>query len=351
MKPTSIGLLCLACCLASVAAAYFVFEILHEPPARSTSAGTQDSLDQDRAADLQAEINALREEVTRLRNDRPAIIRVPDDDGDAGPVSADDDSVDTGGTVLSNGDAADLNELIERMAKIESGESAARTLRERAIMELNSDDRGAQNRASVLLAELAKAGDEMAQKALRDAAKSDNPTVRDEAIEAMGRTGMVEFLPALIEAADDEVTHVRDEAAESLRKLPVDKAGPVLVDMLDDTETRVLREAIDAIGDMGYEDGAPGLRSLTSHQDEGIAIEAALALKKLGDPSGAESWVPTFGMRLNSTDTGERRTAIRNLRRLRLESARPYLEQALNDADSRVRRDAQRALNDLNNQN
>lgn len=352
MKPTSLGLLCLACCFASVGAAYFMFQMMHQAPARQVASGPDDGMDQDRVGDLEREIRALKKEVNRLRSEQPVIIREPDDDNEGEATGAGDVSTNSTDTEPANkGETTTLKDLAKRIEEIESGESAARTLRERAIIELGGDDGRARNAASNLLAELAKAGDKQAQQALIDAAKSEDARVRDEAIEAMGKTGMVEFLPALIAATDDESIAVRDEAAESLRKLPPDKAGPVLVEMLDDTETRVLREAIDAIGDIGYEGGAAALRGMTSYQDENIAIEAALALKKLGDPGGAEGWVPTLGMRLNSTDVGERRQAIRNLRRLRMESARPYLEQALNDTDNRVKRDAQRALNDLNNQN
>lgn len=350
MKPTSMGLLCLACCFASVGTAYLMFEMMHEAPAKQVAASTEDSLQQDRVADLERQISALKEEVNGLRNQQPAIFRVTDDDDDIAPAGVDSEPSEVS-TPAAKAQAGVLAELADRITEIESGETAARTLRERAILELNGEDARQRNSASNLLAELAKAGDKQAQQALIDSAKSEDPGVRNEAIEAMGKTGMVEFLPALVEATDDENTGVRDEAAESLRKLPPNQAGPVLVGMLDDTETRVLREAIDAIGDIGYVEGAAALRSLTSHQDEGIAVEASLALKQLGDPSGAEAWVPTFGMRLNSTDVAERRGAVRNLRRLRMESARAYLEQALNDADSRVKRDAQRALNDLNKQN
>ena len=350
MKPTSIVLLCLACCFGSVGAAYFMFELLNEAPATPVANSSNDALEHDKVADLEREVDELRDEVSRIRNQQPIVVHsgdnasTPESAGD----SADQPSATTDGAVTTKPQGETLSDLAGRIADIESGESAARTLRERAILELNGEDNRARNAASNLLAELAKAGDKNAQKALIEAAKSEDAGVRDEAIEAMGKTGMVEFLPALIEATNDESTGVRDEAAESLRKLPPEKAGPVLVSMLDDTEARVLREAIDAIGDIGYTDGAPGLRPLTSHQDEAIAIEAALALKKLGDPGGAEGWVPTLGMRLNSTDVNERRSAVRTLRRLRMESARQYLEQALNDSDNRVRRDAQRALNDLN---
>lgn len=341
MKPTSIGLLCLACCLASVAAAYFVFETLHEPAPIVASRPTE-SLPDDRVGDLELQVASLKAEIDRLRNDQPTVIYAPAETTGAAAPAGTPATAPAATPVARN-----LDELAKRVADIESGETAARTLRERAILELNGDDRRARGMASNLLAELAKAGDAKARQALIDAAKSEDAGIRDEAVEAMGRTGMVEFLPALIEAAKDEHAGVRDEAAEALRRLPPDKAGPVLVEMLGDTDSRVLREAIDAIGDIGYAEGAGALRDMTTHQDENIAIEAALALKRLGDPSGAESWVPTFGMRMNSTDVAERRRAVQSLRRLRMESARPYLQQALNDADARVRRDAQRALNEL----
>ena len=350
MKPANVALLCLGCCLASVVAAYAVFVGLHEAPAKHVAFAPDDSIERERVSVLERQVSDLRDEIARLDRQDP----LPGPTGDAGPIQPVSTKPVTSSPAAqpATGQPGDvtLADLSDRIAEIETGEAAARTVRDKAILELNGQDRNARNAASNLLVQFAKAGDKLAQKALTEAARSEDPSVRNEAIEAMGKTGMVEFLPALMAAADDELVTIRDEVAEALRRMPADQAGPHLVSMLKDPNSRVLLEAMDAIADLNYAEGQAALRELTSHQDEPVAIDAALALKRLGDPGGAEGWVPTLGFRLSSTDVSERRVAMQYLRRLKMESSRTYLQQALSDTDSRVRRDAQRAINELDAQ-
>jgi HEAT repeat protein len=246
------------------------------------------------------------------------------------------------------GDAAKLEELSERLAELETGEAAARAMRDKAIFNLNNGGDREQEDAALLLGKLAAGGDEAAKKALREGMKSADPVVREWAIEALNGTGLVEFLPDLKALMNDPEPDVREEVTQTLASMPAGQAGPLLMAMLGDKEPDVLIGAIEVLGELEYKAAAVDLLPLTRHGDEQVALEAAIAMRHCGDSSAAENLVPTLGAKLGSTDSDERRRAVRTLRRISLESARPYLEQALNDADQRVRREAERALAELN---
>lgn len=341
MKPLPTALICLACSFAAAALAYVLFDANHKPlPAAQAP---EDAAATARIGQLETDVSSLNSKVDELLKLRaePAPLRPVADKPDATPGT-------TEVQPKAEGDTAKLDALAERLAEIESGEAAAREMRAKAILDLHSDDEDKQEDAARLLGQLAVGGDKAAKQALRDAMKSEDATVREWAIEALNDSGLVEFLPDLKALMNDPEPDVREEVTQTLASMPADQAGPLLVSMLTDAEPDVLLGAIEVLGDLEYKAAIADLLPLTRHSNEEIAIEAAVAMQRCGDPSAAETWVPTLGARLASADVEERRRAIRYLRSIGLESARVYFEQALKDSDQRVRRDAERALRDLN---
>jgi HEAT repeat protein len=340
MKPVYAAILCMACGFAGAGLVY----LLQSTQPQQKQVATAPADDDARVARLEDEVSSLNAKIDDLLKLRAEPRSTPDsrkpDKTDAAPK---DDA-----TPKVADDTAKLKELSERLADLETGEAAARAMREKAIFNLNNGGEQEQEDAAMLLGKLAAGGDEAAKKALRDAMKSTDPVVREWAIEALNDTGLVEFLPELKALMNDPEPDVREEITQTLASMPADQAGPLLMAMLGDKEPDVLVGAIEVLGELEYKAAAADLLPLTRHADEEVALEAAIAMRHCGDSSAAENLVPTLGAKLSSTDADERRRTVRTLRRISLESARPYLEQALNDADQRVRREAERALAELN---
>ncbi|MCB9935991.1 MAG: HEAT repeat domain-containing protein [Planctomycetes bacterium] len=343
MKPLHTVLLALACSFAAAAIAYALFEATHttQPPPAVTPTGYSD----ERVADLEGRVNDINhklDELLRLKTEPAPQPTAPK------PATDKPEKTEPEPTADANAKPAEkvkIDELAERLAEIEKRDAAELQAYIDALHKGNGRE---QEEAARELGKRAAAGDEAAKKAIRDAMKSEDPDVREWAIEALNGTGLAEFLPDLKALMNDPVADVREEITQTLESMPPEQAGPLLISMLNDPEPDVLLGAIEVLGDMKYTAAAADLLPLTRNPNEEVAIEASIALKRCGDPSAAESWVPTLGSRVKSTDAGERRRAVRALRQMKLKSARPYLEQALQDEDPRVRRDAERGLRDLN---
>lgn len=345
MKPLSIAMLCAACCFGAAATSYLLFEFLHEPARTApTPAVNEDIAEmpapapaQDPRVDaLESEVRFLRDQVEVLKSRPAARFEEP---GAAGQAS--------GGEDETSPETELMAKLEQRLSEFESMGSSGRAMREGALIDLNNGNGRERREAAEMLGMLAKGGDESAKQALLDALKNDDPDIREDALEGISKSGLPEFLPALEAAMNDEHSGVRQEVAEALRDMPIDQAGPLLAGMLKDDNERVLLEAVDALGDAGYEPAREDIRPLTRHSNERVAVEAAIALRRTGDATVAEGWVPTLGARVNSDNGRESRNAVRQLRRMRVEAARPFLEQALESDNWRVRRDARRGLNEL----
>lgn len=225
--------------------------------------------------------------------------------------------------------------------------AAMKATRDAAIAEFHGKDEGAADDAMKLLAHLAKNGDGEARKVLLEALKSENPYMRELAVEAVGIMANPDDLPLLEAALKDAVPKVRQEAVDWIGSYPPEKSGPILVALLTDADARVVRTAADRLGDMKYEAAKPDLIRLAGGNDESVAVEAAIALRRMGDTAAAEILVPTWGAKSKSPDARERENAVKQLRRLRLESTRVYLEAMLNDESPRVRDEAKKALKQL----
>ena len=343
MKPIHTVLLCLACSFLAAGATYGLTQMSPQPPQQFSTAPKDDS---ERVARLESEIgilNAKLNDLGKLQQDAPRPDSAP-----AKPRT--DPRKDDVAPTKASGDTTKIDDLAERLKEIESGEAAARALRDKAVIDLNSGDDRKQEEAARLLGHLAKEGDEAAKKALREAMKSQDSTVREWAVEALNDTGLAEFMPELKLLMNDPEADVREEVTQTLESMPADEAGPLLISMLGDSEPDVLIGAIEVLGSLEYKAAINDLLPLTRNANEEVAISAAIAMSSCGDSSAAEIWVPTLGARLSNEDAGERRRAVRYLREMGLESSRTYLEQAKQDSDWRVRREAERALQELDEQ-
>ncbi len=212
---------------------------------------------------------------------------------------------------------------------------------------LESDDRKTRENGYTGLVIEAEAGKPGALEALAAALRDGKLSLKLDILEYIADRGNPLFLDLYSSLRTDPSGTIRGVVAEALGKLPADQAGPVLMQMLSDTEPFVLRKSVDALGDLKYAPAQPDLTSLTNHHEETVALEAAIALRRFGDESAAERWIHVLGARANSANVEERLDAAKALRRFKMESCRPYLETMAGDADSRVRKEAEKGLSSL----
>lgn len=343
MKPTHTVLLALVCAFAAGGVSWLLFDSTQQSPQMAVAPDA--GVERERIARLESEVSELNNKLDELLRLKAEPSVRPDTPAPKTPEPQQPEAQPTTEPNTKPAEKAKIEELAERLAEIEKRDAAEFQAIVNALYQGNGDE---QEEAAIELGRRAALGDEAAKKALRDAMKSEDAEVREWAIEGLNGTGLVEFLPDLKALMNDPVADVREEVTQTLESMPPEQTGPLLVSMLNDPEPDVLLGAIEVLGDMKYTAAAADLLPLTRNPNEEVAIEASIALKRCGDPSAAENWVPTLGSRVKSTDAGERRRAVRALRQMKLESARPYLEQALQDEDPRVRRDAERGLRDLN---
>lgn len=229
--------------------------------------------------------------------------------------------------------------------------AALKAMRDGALADLADPDKSSE--ASQLLAALAAKGDTEAGKALIELLKGDNAQMKEDIIEALddqGLMGTEQFAGAVQALMTDKDPDVRAEVAQALSKMPAEIAGPLVQGMLSDPDAKVLRKAADSLGDMKYAAAANDLIPLTRHADQSVAWEAANALHKMGDSTYVEAYVPVYGGKTRSADAKERLEATKQLRRLKLESTRSWLEPLLNDPDPAVVKEATKAIKDLDKQ-
>lgn len=130
---------------------------------------------------------------------------------------------------------------------------------------------------------------------LRDAAGSDDPVVRREALRSLGKLreraplDSRAVVPLLLEGLADPDAGVRVVAATYLGIIHEDGATvvPALIETLQDEHAEVRAAAATALGSFEAEARAaiPALRKATSDRNEEVAREAGLAIVKLQSSS------------------------------------------------------------------
>jgi|GEM_PF-3114279 len=160
------------------------------------------------------------------------------------------------------------------------------------------------------------------------------------------RAGAFRDLGALLGDADPGA---RRDAVRGMQDLGGADSVSGLVLALGDKNFEVQGEAIRALSEVGDPQALVALRQSYANGVGPNALDASIALKKMGDGSAfARESARLQGIAGGNGNPDDRRQAMRVL----VDNAppaevRPLLEKALNDPSDRVRRDAARALNDL----
>lgn len=341
MKTLPLMVVGLICALIAASATWFALQGSRVSTPRQSAQETAGV-----SEELQTRNEALRAEKERLERENAALKR----DLDASKAEAAKPTVPSAEKPApppTDTNAKPAGETTAKPTEPAPESPAMKATRDAAITDFLGKDEGAADDAMKLLANLAKNGDAEARKVLLEALKAENPYMRELAVEAVGIMANPDDLPLLEAALKDSESKVREEAIDWIGNYPPEKAGPILSALLADADPRIVRTAIDRLGDMKYEAAKPDLIRLAGGSDENVAVEAAIALRRMGDTSAAESLVPTWGAKAKSADARERENAVKQLRKLRLESTRAYLEAALNDENPKVREEAKKAIKQL----
>lgn len=342
MKTLPLLVVGVICALIAASAMWFALQGSRVSTPRQSAAETTASDElQTRNEALRAEKERLERENAQLKRDLEAKAAEAANAAQAQPAS------DKPVAPPTDTSAKPASEATAKPAEPAPENAAIKATRDAAIAEFHGKDEGAADDAMKLLANLAKNGDAEARRVLLEALKSENPYMRELAVEAIGIMANPDDLPLLEAALKDPESKVREEAVDWIGNHPPEKAGPILVALLTDADARVVRTAADRLGDMKWEGAKPDLIRLAGGSDENVAVEAAVALRRMGDSSAAETLVPAWGAKSKSADSKERENAVKQLRRMRLESTRVYLEAALNDENPKVRDEAKKAIKQL----
>ena len=130
--------------------------------------------------------------------------------------------------------------------------------------------------------------------------------MRWKAIEALGRLGSPQAIPALLECLTDPDTDVRWRAVEALGRLGSPQAVPAILERLTDLDTVVRRKAAQALGQLGSPQAIPAILERLTDQDADVRWSAAEALGRLGNLQA----VPALLERLKDTDHNVRRATL-----------------------------------------
>ncbi len=110
-----------------------------------------------------------------------------------------------------------------------------------------------------------------------------NPTVRANAVFALGRLSVKHMAPAIYDRLDrDRSVEVQGRAAVALGRLHYHRALPLILKMLSSSDPRLKLSAVEALGWMGDPAGLERLAALAKAKDDQVRIETARALGRLG---------------------------------------------------------------------
>lgn len=173
---------------------------------------------------------------------------------------------------------------------------------------------------------------------LHELAKGEPSSLRDEALEALQRIGPA-AIPALADLLGHEEVTIRRQAATTLRDLGAAAAGfpgieVALVRALNDSDQRVCDQAALALSALDRQ-GAEALRALLDDESPDVRRRAAMALAQM--EAIPAHLALTFHQALSDTDAAVRFWAAKALGAIDDPLASASLIVALRDADADVR--------------
>lgn len=191
---------------------------------------------------------------------------------------------------------------------------------------------------------LAKAG-KPAAKPLIGALSADDPLVRRQAVDALGRIGDRRAVEPLIGTLKDRDSLIRGHAVEALGRIKDPQAVAPLVVILSSKEqpSHVRMSAAEALGAIGDPRAVEPLTLALLDQHWGVRSRAAQALGRLKDPRAV---APLIGA-LQDKEAAVRANAAESLGELGDRRAVKPLTAALQDPDRNVRKKADLALRRL----
>jgi HEAT repeat protein len=165
-------------------------------------------------------------------------------------------------------------------------------------------------------------------------------SVRESAVEALGRIGDAEAVPGLLEALHDADADVRWAAAAALERIGDAAAVPGLLEALHDADADVRWAAAAALERIGDAAAVPGLLAALRDANAGVRRAAAEMLGQIGDAAA----VPGLLHALRDAEARVRKAAAKALGQIGDATAVPGLLHALGDTAWLVRAAAAEAL-------
>jgi HEAT repeat protein len=196
-----------------------------------------------------------------------------------------------------------------------------------------------------------------AVKALAEALKDPDASVRQTAVQTLGRMGekAVSAVPALAEVLKDKEVDVRGAAAMALGRMgkKARAAAPGLADLLADPERDVrcaAALALSRIGKEGASGAVPSLLKMLKSEDKYVQVYACCALAILDERT--DPHVRVLAEALSDPKTEVRGSAAYVLGELGGlgKAAAPALAKALKDQDKNVRQAVARALGEMSSE-
>lgn len=194
------------------------------------------------------------------------------------------------------------------------------------------------------LAVFARWGDEEARERIVGSLVAPDPRVREEAVKTVGELGDPSLARELRPLLDDPHPEVRKEVADALEETGSPDAGPMLLTLLDDENPEVVEDAIESLGRMGYRDAAAPIAELIESDHLGVVTAAGISLRSFGEDSSADEALARAAVGYDDADPGQRKAALKRIRKIGGEAARPFFEQGLEDESYEVRKQANKGL-------
>lgn len=181
--------------------------------------------------------------------------------------------------------------------------------------------------------------EERAISALVERVKKDEvPTVRANAVLALGHIGSDLGKKALKESADDENWVVRHDAAIAMGEYREEYFIETLYSLLEDDEREVQKKAIEALGEIGKE--GKGEEIISKLEDflevSDLKKEAVKSISQIGTKKALDPLVKVF----KNSEREIREIAIQGIGKLEETKSREVLLEALEDESWRIREDA-----------